>query len=1059
MRTIPILWLFLTWCPFPVISQTPPVFHNLSYENGLSQSTINCILQDRDGMIWLGTEGGLNCFDGYAIRSFQQEPGNEKSLSNDNIQCLAETKEGRLLIGTMGGGLNIFNKETLLFDRYQSIDSLPLLPDNTVWALMVDPDGTIWAGTSKGLSRIDLVSHTSKTYEPDTTGINGYIFVLSLCRTLSGNRILMGTTNGLYLLDPGSERISSIDGFGKIPNPDRPVWSIGLDSEGIAWMGTNSGLISLDPDLINPIPEIIRIPGSESQVTWSVLPVSKKEIWLGTLDGLIVFNPQTRSFQVNKHHDGDPRSIPHDVIWCLMQDRSGIIWAGTRNGLGRHDPFELKFNTVDLQNYGCRPEDVVAVLEDKNKNLWIGTDGKGLYRINLLTSRCEIIRSGSNGLTSDHIWSLLEDRKGRIWIGTYGGGLCCKYPGQDGFVSFRSRPGCLSCLSNDRIYALEEDREGLIWIGTRGGGLCRLNPETHRFSCFLNDPDNDRSISGNAILSLCADRQGHLWIGTFGNGLSCLDLQTETFTNFNQLGPENRYLPDNNIWSVTIDHKERLWLGTSMGICLIPEPVNNFGFLHLGTREGLPKGIVMGIIQDPLQNLWMSTFNGLSRLNPDSLEIWFQGPDHHRPELFRNYDHDEGLQSKQFGQGAYAISDDGYICFGGVNGVNRFRAEQVRDNPYLPPVRLTSFKVFNQEVPVDPEIPCRDGVAEVMEKDAKYFIPRHISFVKSLIISSKNKVISFEFSSLHYSRPWKNEYAYMLENFDQSWNFSGTKHDATYTNLPPGRYTFKVKGTNSDGVWNPVPMMMKIIVKPMFHQTILFYALVGLILAGFLTSLLVLVSQSHRNKVRRDKEFAVLQLKTIKNQIDPHFTFNMINNIGGMVIKGNPDRAYDYFSRFARLIRTSLDNSDRLIVTLSEEIDFVVNYLELQKARFPDDLDYSIHISPDVRLETEVPKMIIQIFAENSMKHGLKQKKGAKRLSIRIYMVEKELVMEIEDNGIGRDQALLQREARSGKGYEIINKLSMLYQQIYNKVITYNVVDLSHDDSSPAGTRVDVVIR
>jgi ligand-binding sensor domain-containing protein len=1053
------LFICLIGCPIAAIPQSKVRFNNITYEEGLSQSSINCMLQDKEGIIWLGTQGGLNYYDGYNIRSFQQEPGNVRSLSDDNIQCLAENEEGRLLIGTMGGGLNVFDKETELFDRYKNTDSLPLIPDNTVWALLTDPDGIIWAGTNRGLVRIDLKNRKSATFEPDTTGINGYILVLSLCWDESGKRIWMGTSNGLYSFDPADGTISAIPGFDKIPLSKRSVWKIAQDLKGIIRMGTDSGFISFDPgakvkDLVTT-----RIPGSADQVVWSVLPSTRQEIWLGTNNGLVVFNVVENSFQTFNHSESDPQSIANDLIWSLMVDRSGIIWAGTGNGLSGYDPYAVKFGNIDLSNYGCHPGDVNAILEDSQNTLWIGTSGSGLFRIQLQTGKCEVLKSGQRGLTSDQIWALMEDHLGRIWLGTYGGGLCCLPPGQNSFVSYHSHPDCPTCLSNDRIFALEEDIDGNIWIGTRNGGLCRFDPKTQLFKSFLNDPANENSIAGDVVLSLKADRSGHLWIGTYGKGLSCFDVNSETFTNFHSNSRDNRYIPDNNIWCILEDQKDRLWLGTSTGVCLIPEPLKTNRVLHLGYPEGLPKGVIMGLVQDPHQNLWMSSFSGLSKMNMDSLEKYLREPDHLSGALFRNYSTDEGLQSNGFGQGAYFISDMGYLYFGGINGVNRFRADQVQDNAYFPDIRITKFKILNQDVLIDSQLPDDNTECTVVEREGKYYTSKKIPYVKSLKISSKIKVIFFEFSSLHYSRPRNNLYAYKLENFDHDWNYTGTKHDATYTNLPPGNYVLKVKGTNSDGIWNPDPATLSVIITPMFHQTTLFFILLVILILSILFSILFYIIRTHRNRSRKDKEFAELQLKAIKNQIDPHFTFNVINTVAGMVYKGNPDRTYDYFSRFAKLIRTSLENSDRLKVTLSEEIDFVKNYLELEKARFSDDLEYSFHISPDVRLDAEVPKMIIQIFAENAMKHGLRNKKDDKRLFIRIYTIDKSLIIEIEDNGIGRAEAARMPDHSTGKGYEIIIKLTDLYHQLYDKMISFNVVDLYHDDHTSAGTRVDVIIR
>lgn len=1058
MHSCRILLICLLWCPIAAVPQAAVKFTNLSYKQGLSQSTINCLLQDKDGFIWMGTQGGLNCFNGYSVRSFQQESGNIRSLSDDYIQCIAEDEEGRLLIGTMGGGLNVFNRETELFDRYLSTDSLPLIPDNTVWSVLPDPDGTIWAGTSRGLVKIDIKNHTSKTIEPDTTGINGYIFVLSLFRDPAGKMILLGTSNGLYSYDPANDKILQFPGFDKIPLSKRSVWKIAADTDGMIWMGSDAGLICSRPDGNDQELGMPAIPGLAGQVVWSVLPVGLNEVWIGTNAGLVLFNKKDKSFRTSVHLESDPLSIANDVIWSLMEDRSGIIWAGTGNGLSRYDPYAVKFGTIDLSNSGCLPRDVNAILEDSRKTLWIGSGGRGLFRIKLQTGRCEEMTSKRNGLPSDQIWALLEDREGRIWAGTYGGGLCYLEPGSDSFITYRSRPDCETCLSNDRIFALEEDLSGNIWIGTRSGGLCRFNPETKLFTSYLHDPDNKNSIAGNVVLSLWADRSGHIWIGTYGQGLSCFDSGTGTFINYQSGSPNNRHLPDNNIWSILVDHKDRLWLGTSAGVCMMPSPLKDNRLIHIGYKEGLPKGVVMGLVQDLQNNIWMSTFSGLTKMNMDTLEEYLKNPDHLPDDLFRNFSTDEGLQGNGFGQGAYFISGRGNIYFGGIDGVSHFRAEQVQDNPFMPEIALTSFKVFNEEVLIDHETD-QAHKGEVVERDGKYFIPKNVNSLKSLIISSKIKVISFEFSALHYSRPWNNRYAYMLENFEPDWNYSDTKHDATYTNLRPGNYVLKVKGTNSDGIWNPNPLTINLFVAPMFYQTTLFLVLVITLGFGIMIAILVYSMQSHRKKAQKDKEFAELQLKTIKNQIDPHFTFNVINTVAGMVYKGNPDRTYDYFSRFAKLIRTSLENSDRLKVTLSEEIEFVKNYLELEKARYSDELEYTFHISPDVRLDTEVPKMIIQIFAENAMKHGLRHKKEDKRLSIRIYPLEQNLVIEIEDNGIGRLEASRIKDHSTGKGFEIILKLTELYHQLYNKMISFNVVDLFNEDQSSAGTRVDVIIR
>ena len=1040
-------------------AQEKIAFTHVTYANGLSQSTINCMVQDRTGFLWLGTQGGLNRYDGNTVRSFQQEPGNARSLSDDNVQCLVESHDGKLLIGTMTGGLNIFDPVTEQFERHLSTDSPPLIPDNTIWALLADPDGVIWAGTNRGLARIDMNRRNYALFEPDTTGIHGFIFVLSICRISDGGDMYLGTSNGLYRFHPATGRITKLPGFNQIPIAKRSVWSVTIDPQGTVWMGTDTGLYYWN-SIHNVIkPALNQTHGLVDPVIWSVLAVGRDQVWLGTNQGLIRYQTLSQQWIRYNHDQYDPGSLANDVVWSLLQDRSGMIWAGTTSGLSGYDPSVRKFMMIDSLQCGYRLQSVNAICEGPRNTLWIGSGIGGLYQMNRLDGTCRRWESGQSGLTSDQVFAIHADNAGRIWVGTYGGGLCCLQPGSTRFTAYRSRSDCDSCLGSDRVFAIEEDNSGNIWVGTRSGGLTRINVATGAIHTYRHDPENRLSLAGDVILSLLWDPRGYLWIGTFGQGLSRYDPATDAFTNFGGSGENGQPWPDTNIWALHIDHRERLWLGTSTGICLMPEPIGHAEFIHLGSRQGLPKGTVMGIVQDPQNNIWISTFRCLTKIHMGLIEKSLTGGSQETTGMVRNFNIQEGLQGNGFCQGASFAGEMGWIYFGGTNGINRFKADQVRDNGYYPPLALTRIAIYNQEVSIDPDLQQTSGKTSLTNRDGAWFIPISITHLKKLSISSKIKVLTLEFASLHFSRPANNQFAYKLENFDPDWNFTGNKHDATYTNLPPGHYRFQVKGTNSDGIWNPEPLVLELSITPQFHQTTLFLLLISLTGVLILTSILITINRLHRKKEEQKRAFAELQLKTVKNQIDPHFTFNVINTVAGMVYKGNPDRTYDYFSRFAKLIRTSLENSDRLKVTLSEEIEFIKNYLELEKARFPDEMEFFLHIDPDVRLDTEVPKMIMQIFVENAMKHGLRNKKEEKRLSVRVFPIGEKLVIEVEDNGIGREAASRLSDRSTGKGYEIIQKITELYRQLYDKTITIQVTDLYTQDSAPAGTRVVIIIQ
>jgi len=1044
-------------------------FERIGRNEGLSQSSVNCMLRDKEGFMWFGTQDGLNLFDGKKFRVFQNQPGDSTSLSNNYIVSITEDEEGALWVGTMTGGLNRFDKRTERFRAFLHSEQLNSISENTVWTVLSDGEGNIWSGTSKGLNKLNIKNKRFRTYRPvpnDTTSLVTDM-VVSLFKDKRG-RIWVGTVEGLCMINRAR------DSFIRFNNPFENelkganlIWSISETPEGDIITGTNNGVYLLDVNTGN-YQRILGSPDESQLVAWSVNALQKGYIWTGSDRGLFRIQIPGNKVQSFLNNAANPGSLSNNNVWCLLTDPSGFLWTGTNDGICKTKTTEPLFHLLsDKPGSPLRLSSsrIMAVLEDKKGNLWIGTDGGGLNCVSPDRKSVKVYNTSNSGLINDNIWSLAADKKGNIYIGNYQGGLHCWDARTDKIQAFPFNRNDEHSLSNPRVLALLVARDGSVWIGTRGGGLNRYFPETGHFKVYQHAPDDPYGFPSNTVLSLAEDPRGQIWVGTHEGGLAMFIPAKETFRVFRQNPSEPGSLSDNNIWALELDSKGRLWIGTQGGLNVCDQPLEKQVFRYFTTRNGLKSNMVLGLNEDSEGNLWISSFSGLAKLDIRTYEkLGNQENEDDSYSLFHPlfclFDTDHGLQGLEFNQGCSYKGKNGMLYFGGNNGLNYFSDKEVKPSNYCPPVVLTGFRVFNKEVTLNPGIPDRTGLVPLLETDNhNYQLPLKITYIKELRLSYRESVISFEFSSLDYSNPGKNLYAYKMVNFDDEWNYVGTQNTATYTNLDPGEYTLLIRGSNSDGIWNPKETAIRIIITPPFWKTIWF-----ILLASFLILLLIFlfIRQLFRNqriKAQREKEMIELQLKTIKSQIDPHFAFNAINTIAGFIYSEKPDITYDYFTRFAKMIRNILEDNEKISRSLSEELDFVKNYLELQKMRFRDKFDYTIVTGDEVSHEIPVPKMIIQSYAENAIKHGLMHRKSGGILTISIRKTTSELLVSIEDNGVGREKAAQLTPDSTRRGFRIMEQIIDLYRKLYRTNISQHIEDLSDEEGNPSGTRVILTIQ
>jgi len=435
---------------------------------------------------------------------------------------------------------------------------------------------------------------------------------------------------------------------------------------------------------------------------------------------------------------------------------------------------------------------VFSMCEDSRGKIWIGTDGGGLNRYDRKTGEFLHFRHDPldpKSIPGDVIAAIQEDRRGILWIGMYQNGLAWFRDGV--FHRYTRDPADPAGLGSVHVWSLGKDRDDNLWIGTLGGGLNMLERDRKTIKRFRNDPENETSLSNDYVFVIREDHAGNVWAGT-ANGLNRYDREQNRFVRFAFDSLDANSLSGNRIFCIHEDPEKRLWIGTSNGLNRLRGDGNTFD--RFTTRDGLPDNTIRGMVSDDRGRLWIATYDGISRFDPDR-------------NVFQNYGVGDGLQSKIFSRNCALRSASGEIYFGGIKGFNVFHPDSIRSNPRIPPVVITGLQIFNRPVPVG-EIPGRRAV-----------LRKAITEAEAVVLSWKDRAVSLEFAALDFTAPDRNHYAFRLEGFDKEWNYVGNRRFAYYTNLQPGRYVFRVRASNNDGVWNEEGTALRITILPPFWKT------------------------------------------------------------------------------------------------------------------------------------------------------------------------------------------------------------------------------------------------
>ncbi len=799
-------------------------FERLGEEQEL-QGTVRCILQDRQGFMWFGVQGGVNKYDGYHITVYQKDVFDSTSLSNGGVSALCEDYAGALWIGTTGG-LNRFDRKSEGFTRFALTFENPHSFDNDViYTIYEDRANALWVGTNHGLYQFDRDHERFISASLTMSALEQLARddVFSLLEDHAGT-FWIGTARGLFKLDPQKGRLLH---FMHDENNSRSlghnvIWQIYEDRYRTLWFGTEGGGLSclrVDEREAGNFTHFVHDRADayslSEDTVWAIREDRFGSLWVGTGNGLNRFEREQERFIRFQQDEKDVNSLSDNWIWSIYEDRSGILWIGTYfGGINKWDRGQTRFTTVahDPRDPHSLNNNIIDTFyEDRSGALWVGTTGGGVNRLNPASKRfTHFMHDPKNPYTLSNNWvfEINEDRTGALWIGT-GDGRVNKFDRKtERFTHPSLEPNHPRRLDHDTVSANYPDTaaQDILWLKIGGGGgLNRLDLAANQLTRFVHDANDSLSLSDNSLWAICAGRSPHLlWVAT-SNGLNRFDLRTEKFTRYFH-DPKNPFSLSNNVvFAILQDRFGALWAGTAQGLNRFDEQSSRF--TRYTTKDGLPHNTICGMLEDARGRLWLSTDQGVTCFDPHT-------------EVFRNYDVTDGLPSNGFMAGAAYKNARGEMFFGSFNsGFTRFHPDSIKDNPYIPPVVITSFKRYNTEDAA--------GVG-IVEKG--------ISAKKEIEVSYKDNILSFEFAALSYRNTFKNQYAYKLEGYSDQWIQLGTERRVSFTNLDPGTYTLRVKGSNNDGVWNEEGTSLKITVTPPWWKTRWAYAFYFLLFATILYS-------------------------------------------------------------------------------------------------------------------------------------------------------------------------------------------------------------------------------
>lgn len=973
-----VLIILVTFRFSSLLSQDKPLkFEKITMEDGLSQSTVTCIIKDKTGFMWFGTTLGLNRYDGYSIKSFLKTPNDSLSISSNYISCLYVSRDSALWVGTISGGVNKFNEKTETFEVLQIYNDDPAV--RNIKAIYEDSSGNMYFGTDGGIIFLNKKSGKTSIFR-------SYEFQKRM-KEANSVRDFFQYENRLYIAtNVGIQTVDSLGRFEKIterpPDDDKILKGFFLAKNGEIWLATDMGLGKLSKNgdwnsVIYPFPEL-----SNFHFIHDLEEDQDQNLWVATTGkGLAVINKERNKISFNKRNLSDPNSIANNDIISIYRDENGIFWmGGFGGGVNKYDQSKNKFQTY-RHEYS---DNITDLLEDRNDEIWFVNGYSGVSR---LSRGNEQVYNYHN--KDFYNFRLCEDSYGNIWTTHPHLGLSKFSTEKQRFEFVIKVPVRHSILNGE---------DGKLYVGTEDG-LKAIDPLTEIVEDIFPD-----EVLGN-ILCITQGSNGKIFIGGTNGTLAEYDLKTKKKQVYS--AELDDLLFKEGITDILEARTGKLWISVAGRGLLLFDRDSKKGIKVYNKIDGLPNNEIVSLLEDNSGKIWIATLNGLAVLDPTT-------------EKINIYTTQDGLVSNEFNSHVAFKNDQGELYFGGMEGFNHFYPEELGENKTPPPVVFTDLLVFNNSVPIRNASSPNDSTC--------FYLDTSISTTKEIDFSYDQNVFTFEFAALNFSLPEKNTYAYKMEGFDEEWIYSGTKRTATYTNLIPGKYTFRVRAANNDGVWNEEDASIKLTVYPPFWET--WWAYLLYFLLGFGIIYLIWRYFSNREKLKNELKLKGLESRKLQevDEIKTRFYTNVSHEFRTplTLILGPLETASSLAQANGETeIKRNLEmvdrNAQRLLVLMNQLMDFsklesgnmkmyleeadIISFLRTCTLSFS-----SLAISKGIslqfmttaeRLVTQFDRDKIEKILNNLLSNALKFTREAGTVTAVVDYNENELILQVSDDGIG----------------------------------------------------------
>ena len=1016
------------------------IFRHLTTENGLISNSVSCILQDSQGFIWIGLQTGLQRYDGHRFRTYQAEIHNPDALQNDWVTTIFEDTKKRLWIGTNGSAY-LFDHSTGKFYNYNLHANSRSNIILGIWKFSEDGNGDIWVCGHDHYFKLNKSTNQFEIADK-LLAIEANSLPSNIGKDNDGN-IWITTTTGVKYFDIKENIL-----YDKKNNPQKlPVFNIKATPLSIFFEPNGDALITTQgPNQLlrfnRPTRSLssfsfrkpLRSRSQQSDSTELIDDINinhdGKIIITLIPRGVALYDPSKKIYSILSVNNEDPNGLhfnPESYPQITtITDREGNIWIASNKGLNIFNPELQRFHaysssdkSLHLPAYSV--SSFLQTVEDGDIYIGYYYFDQGIIRLdsNLKFKRQYLLKENGNINTiKNQVWCLFRDEKNNIWAPNQANDILKIDPLTNTVRNVHDS------LIQGPINIIKRDNNKVIWMGHWRKGLVKMEKSSHAPTFFTQGP---KGTTIRNVLCLYID-SNIIWGGTIDQGLFAFDKSTEHFTALYQFDQNNRSsISSNNIVSIIPYNTDTLILATGLGINIFDKRKKIFS--SISSKDGLPNNLVVTLALDKNDNLWAGFIGGFSKINMKTKAI-------------TNYGLDDGIVDDMFNNAAFLKLRNGNFLVPGLKGFLVFNPDSVAEARPPPNVVITGFSVYNRKMTID----------SLINTD-QYVTLKH----------TQNNV-RIEFTSLEYSFPGKTRYYYRLEGVDKDWILAEEEQAAIYHQLGNGKFTFYVKCVNREGIECTHVTRLRIFIIPPIWNRWWFYLLMAFLIGGGFIFLLTwnYKRRSEKDQLRRkyERKIAEVEMNTLRAQMNPHFIFNSLNSINDFILSNDPDNASGYLTKFSRLMRSILDNSRSEWVTLQNELKALELYIELEAVRFDNAFSYHIEVANDVSKETAlIPPLIIQPYVENAIWHGLLHRHlPGGMIAIKIEKLEKDLVISITDNGVGRKAAKDQKSKSSvlhkSHGMKITSERLSIVNNVYNVNAHVQVIDLQDEQFKPSGTKV-----